>query len=57
MDAESTRQCDLFSDLLDKPMIAKFDPEHASAISDPPASTTAMLYGIPSSLAFFLRRL
>lgn len=31
MDDDSTRQSVLFSDLLDKPLIAKFDQEHASS--------------------------
>ena len=31
MDDDSTRQSVLFSDLLDRPVIAKFDQEHASS--------------------------
>ena len=31
MDDDSTRQSVLFSDLLGKPVIAKFDQEHASS--------------------------
>jgi DDE family transposase len=31
MDDDSTRQCVLFSDFFDKPIIAKFDQEHASS--------------------------